>query len=155
MAGVTGARMCRDIGGAVAATALVAVLASCSGGTTHGHGSDSIPHLPTGSGTLGTPNAQCAQLAATAQQITAAETALYSGDQHALSTLDAALTAIRPTAPADVQSAIDRLNSGFHSASDLLAHPTAANKQKLSALAPQLAHDGMTVTSYATSTCGH
>lgn len=155
MAGVTGARMCRHIGGAISATALVAVLASCSGGTTHGHGSDSIPHLPTGSGTLGTASARCAQLAAADQKITAAETALYGGDQHALTTLDAALTAIRPGAPGDVQSAIDRLSTGFHSASDLLAHPTATNKQKLSTLAPQLARDAMTVTSYATSTCGH
>lgn len=147
--------MRKQIGTAVAGALLAVVLSSCTSGTTTGHGAPQTPTIVLGSGSLGTPNARCAQLAAAARQIAAAQVALYTGDQRAVTTLTSSLGAIRGGAPAAVQSAIDRLVSGFRSASDLLAHPTPAHKQKLTQVAAQLSRDGMTVSSYATSKCGH
>lgn len=146
----------RRLAGTVgAAVTLAALLASCTSATTTGHGNPQTPTIVTGSGTLGTPDAHCAQLAAAATKISAAQTALYTGDQHAVSDIDAALQVVRAGAPGGVQTAVDSLSAGFRSASALLANPTSANRQKVAQLAPQLARDGMTVSHYATSTCGH
>lgn len=146
--------MRRHIGTAIAVSVVALALVSCTS-TTHGHGTFPTTHIPTGTGTLATPNARCVQLASASSKIAAAQLALYTGDKGALTDLDAALATVRAGAPAAVQSAVDRLTTGFHSASALLANPTAANKQKLAQLAPQLAQDDVTVSSYATSTCGH
>jgi hypothetical protein len=97
----------------------------------------------------------CPEFEDAAKKITDAQAALYSGrgDSEAIDDLVAELDALKEGAPDDVQTALTDMGAAFRDAAALLEKPTRENKAKLVQLAPQLAEDGQTITSYITSEC--
>jgi hypothetical protein len=135
---------------------LAAALTACGGG-----GSDKKPTA--GSTRLGTPSAHltqialdCAKYADTAQKIVAAQQELYTGSGGSTAALDALksqMNGLKDGAPDNVKAAVDELNQAFEKVQQIIASPSTAAQQQLAQMAPKLAADGQTITTYIVSQC--
>ncbi|KRA32771.1 MULTISPECIES: hypothetical protein [unclassified Nocardioides] len=135
--------------------ALLAALAVTVGGCS----SDPEDPKPDPSAPQSDITVSCDRFDDTAQRITDIQTTLYdgkdsSGDAAAVNDLVAELDALKKDAPDDVDTALTDLGEGFRSARELLAEPSEANSAALAALAPELAADSQTVTTWIISQCG-
>jgi hypothetical protein len=136
---------------AVVAVGLLAACTSGSGGRHPSSPSSSQVRLPTA---LATNTPHCRALAAAADRVARAEAQLYtSAGKGSLDALRSELHSLQAGAPANVQAALAQLATGFTSAQQLLAHPTARNKAQLSALESKLAADAELVSSYVVGKC--
>ena len=131
--------------------ALAAALSACTGES--GDSGDSEPSHS--GGPLTEITVDCGQFADTAEKITDAETALYSGSggTAAIDNLVTELTALKAEAPSEIQSALTDMSAAFRDAEELLDNPTPENKAKLADLSPKLSEDGQKITAYITAEC--
>lgn len=134
---------------ALLAVVLAAALSACSGDDTADP--DPKPSDPVTEITL-----ECAEFADTAEKITDAQTALYSGagGTGAIDTLSAELTALQADAPPEIRTALTGMLAAFRDAEEILENPTPENKARLADLSPKLSADGQRITAYITSQCG-
>lgn len=123
-----------------------AMLSGCSGDDAK----DTRPSAP-----LTEITVECDKFADTAQRITDAQTELYTGTggKAAIDQLVGELEQLEEGAPADVQTALENLADGFRDAQELLADPSAENKEKLTEVSQSLAKDGQRITAYIVSKC--
>jgi hypothetical protein len=97
----------------------------------------------------------CPEFADTANKITEAQEALYSGSggAAAVDTLEAELAALKQGAPADVRAALGDLSAAFRDAQQIMAHPSAEGSAELADLSKKLSADGQKITAYITAKC--
>jgi hypothetical protein len=147
----------------ILAVALVASLSACSDDPDSDSSSNEDPTASVGSASgTGEPSVteatvDCPEFADTAKKIVEAQAELYTPGGDAAQAIDdllVELEALKEGAPEDVQQALTDLGSGFQDAAELLEDPTPENQAALAALAPELATDGETVTTYITEQCG-
>jgi hypothetical protein len=132
----------------------VAMLGGCTSGSPGHSKAPSTSHTPTAIATSGHLTAQCRRLVDVASRVSKAETALYSsGAAGSIGALQSALRSLAHDVPPNVAAALTELAAGFGTAHQLLADPTDQNKTALTKLAPKLATDARTVSSYIVTTC--
>jgi hypothetical protein len=96
----------------------------------------------------------CRSLARAATRIASAEASVYtSGGAQTLQALQRELRGLEAGAPANVRSALEELATGFATAQQVVAHPTAQNKARLAALQAKLAADARVVSTYVVQKC--